>query len=176
METMTDAGDDTPVIYRWDLDKTYLLSEFESLREMMRIPFERAEDKIAAPGVAALIRGLRTAALGRGRGVRVYFLSASPPQIGRAIRRKLELDGILYDGIVFKDQLQRLFRRHDLRSREARERRGRVAGLEGVCDGRSPRVRPARDRDLVGRLIVTQRCGRHTHALPDLPAGGKRSQ
>jgi hypothetical protein len=99
-----------PVIFRWDLDKTYLLSEFESLREMMRIPFERAEDKVAAPGVAALIRGLRTTALGRGRGVRVYFLSASPPQIGRAIRRKLELDGILYDGIVFKDQLQRLFR------------------------------------------------------------------
>jgi hypothetical protein len=99
-----------PLVFRWDLDKTYLLSEFESLREMMRIPFERAEDKVAAPGVAALIRGLRTTALGRGRRVRVYFLSASPPQIGRAIRRKLELDGILYDGIVFKDQLQRIFR------------------------------------------------------------------
>ena len=86
------ALDQASVVYRWDLDKTYLLSEFESLREMMRIPFERPEDKVAAPGVAALIRGLRTAALGRGRGVRVYFLSASPPQIGRAIRRKLELD------------------------------------------------------------------------------------
>ena len=98
------------LVYRWDLDKTYLLSEFETLREMMRIPFERAEDKVAAPGVAALIRGLRTGALGQGRAVRVYFLSASPPQIGRAIRRKLELDGILPDGIVFKDQLQRLFR------------------------------------------------------------------
>lgn len=98
------------LVYRWDLDKTYLLSEFETLREMVRIPFERAEDKIAAPGVAALIRGLRTGALARGRSVRVYFLSASPPQIGRAIRRKLELDGILPDAIVFKDQLQRLFR------------------------------------------------------------------
>lgn len=107
---MSSARDEAPVVYRWDLDKTYLLSEFESLREMMRIPFERPEDKVAAPGVAALIRGLRTAALGRGRVVRVFFLSASPPQIGRAIRRKLELDGILHDGIVFKDQLQRLFR------------------------------------------------------------------
>lgn len=104
------SADRPPLIFRWDLDKTYLLSEFETLREMMRIPFERGEDKIAAPGVAALIRGLRTTALGRGDTVRVYFLSASPPQIGRAIRRKLELDGILYDGIVFKDQLQRLFR------------------------------------------------------------------
>jgi hypothetical protein len=98
------------LVYRWDLDKTYLLSEFETLREMVRIPFERGEDKIAAPGVAALIRGLRTGALSGGRSVRVYFLSASPPQIGRAIRRKLEIDGILPDGIVFKDQLQRLFR------------------------------------------------------------------
>lgn len=98
------------LVYRWDLDKTYLLSEFERLRDMMKIPFERPEDKIAAPGVAALIRALRTAALGRGHAVRVYFLSASPPQIGRAIRRKLELDGILYDGIVFKNQLERILR------------------------------------------------------------------
>lgn len=108
--SMSTASDEAPVVYRWDLDKTYLLSEFESLREMVRIPFERPEDKVAAPGVSALIRGLRTTALGRGRRVRVYFLSASPPQIGRAIRRKLELDGILYDGIVFKNQLQRLIR------------------------------------------------------------------
>jgi len=98
------------LVFRWDLDKTYLKSEFETLREMVRIPFEKAEDKIAAPGVAALIRGLRETALGRGRTVRVYFLSASPPQIGRAIKRKLELDGIVHDGIVFKDQLHRLMR------------------------------------------------------------------
>ena len=101
---------DPPLVCRWDLDKTYLKSEWETLREMVRIPFQKAEDKIAAPGVAALIRGLREAALSRGRSVRVYFISASPPQIGRAIRRKLELDGIVYDGIVFKDQLHRLMR------------------------------------------------------------------
>lgn len=98
------------LVYRWDLDKTYLLSEFERLRDMVKIPFEKPEDKVAAPGVAALIRGLREAALSRGRAVRVTFVSASPPQIGRAIRRKLELDGIVHDGIVFKDQLQRIFR------------------------------------------------------------------
>ena len=88
----------------------YLKSEFDTLREMVRIPFQKAEDKVAAPGVATLIRSLRESALSRGRTVRVYFVSASPPQIGRAIRRKLELDGILYDGIVFKNQLQRLMR------------------------------------------------------------------
>jgi hypothetical protein len=101
---------DARLVCRWDLDKTYLLSEFETLRELVRIPFERAEDKVAAPGVAALIRGIRETALSRGRSIRVYFVSASPPQIGRAIRRKLALDGIVYDGIVFKDQLHRLMR------------------------------------------------------------------
>jgi hypothetical protein len=98
------------LVFRWDLDKTYLKSEFETLRELVRIPFEKAEDKVAAPGVAALIRALRETSLTRGRSLRVYFVSASPPQIGRAIRRKLELDGIVYEHIVFKDQLRRIMR------------------------------------------------------------------
>jgi hypothetical protein len=99
-----------PVIYRWDLDKTYLKSDFESLSKMMRVPFERAEDKIDEPGVVALMRALRAGARAEGRRVLVYFVSASPPQIGRAIREKLALDGVEIDGIVFKDQLQHLVR------------------------------------------------------------------
>lgn len=99
-----------PVIYRWDIDKTYLKSEFGSLREMVRIGFEKAESKVAAPGVAALIRALRKTAERSEREVGVYFISASPPQIGKEIRKKLELDGIVHDGIVFKNQLQRLVR------------------------------------------------------------------
>jgi len=98
------------VVYRWDLDKTYLKSEFDRIRELVRIPFEKAEDKVAAPGVTALIRALRETALAHGREVRTYFVSASPPQIGRAIKKKLELDGVVYEGIVFKNQLQRLIR------------------------------------------------------------------
>ncbi len=98
------------VIYRWDLDKTYLKSDFESLRKMMRVPFERARDKIDEPGVVALIRALKAGALREQRAAFVYFISASPPQIGRAIREKLALDGIECDGIVFKDQLQHLVR------------------------------------------------------------------
>ncbi len=98
------------VIYRWDLDKTYLKSDFESLRKMVRMPFERAEDKVDEPGVVALIRALKTSAREEQRAAFVYFISASPPQIGRAIREKLALDGIDCDGIVFKDQLQHLVR------------------------------------------------------------------
>jgi hypothetical protein len=98
------------VVYRWDLDKTYLKSDFESLRKMMRVPFERAGDKVDEPGVVALIRALKTSARREQRAAFVYFISASPPQIGRAIREKLALDGIECDGIVFKDQLQHLVR------------------------------------------------------------------
>jgi len=105
-----DPAPPPPLIYRWDLDKTYLKSDFDSLRELVKIPFEKAEDKIAAPGVTALIRSLREAAERQGRDVYVQFISASPPQIGRAIREKLELDGVIYDDIIFKDQLNRLMR------------------------------------------------------------------
>jgi len=57
--------------------------------------------------VTTLIKGLlRT--LESCRPVAVYFLSASPPQIGAAIREKLDLDGIRYDGITFKDQMRHL--------------------------------------------------------------------
>ena len=98
------------IIFRWDLDKTYLKSAFESLRQLVRIPFEKPEDKVTVPGVVPLIRGLRAVATQAGREVRIYFISASPPQIARAIKEKLALDGIEYDGIVFKNQLQHLVR------------------------------------------------------------------
>ncbi len=99
-----------PVVFYWDLDKTYLKSEFETLRELVRIPFEKPEHKVAVPGVVPLIRGLRNVAFAAGRQVHIYFISASPPQIAKAIKEKLALDGIEYDGIVFKDQLHHLVR------------------------------------------------------------------
>jgi len=99
-----------PLLCRWDLDKTYLRSDFDTIRSLLRTAFEKAEDKIDVPGVAELIRGLKAAAKRRHRSALVYFVSASPPQIGRQIRRKLELDGVPYDGIVFKNQLAHLRR------------------------------------------------------------------
>src|SRR5438094_7129682 len=99
-----------PVVCRWDLDKTYLRSDFDSFRQLLRTAFERAEDKVDVPGVAELIKAIKKAAARHGRPALVYFISASPPQIGKAIRDKLALDGIAYDGIVFKDQLAHLKR------------------------------------------------------------------
>lgn len=98
------------VVQRWDLDKTYLVTDTDSLRGLLRIPFERASDKRALPGVSALSKELRRTAAERGCTTSVNFVTASPPQIGRAIREKLLLDGIEVDEIRFKDQMHHLVR------------------------------------------------------------------
>lgn len=102
--------EDRAVTYRWDLDKTYLRTEFESLRKMVRIPFEAGSDKVHLPGVPDLVRSLRRHAEATEERPYVFFLSASPPQIGDAIREKLAIDEIAYEGITFKDQLGHLVR------------------------------------------------------------------
>jgi hypothetical protein len=128
------------LLCRWDLDKTYLRSEFDSLRGLLRTAFERAEDKVEVPGVAELIRALKAAAERHGRSALVYFVSASPPQIGAAIRKKLALDGVPYDGIVFKDQLAHLKRGELRKLREhvgfklAELLRGRLAAAPGATE------------------------------------------
>jgi len=99
-----------PLLCRWDLDKTYLRSEFDTLRQLWRAARERGADKVEVPGVIEVLKGLRAAADRHGRPITMLFVSASPPQIGEAIRDKLRLDGVPYDGIVFKDQLQLLRR------------------------------------------------------------------
>ena len=104
-----------PLLCRWDLDKTYLRSDFDTIRSLLRTAFEKPEDKVDVPGVAELLKAIKAAADRRGRPALVYFVSASPPQIGSAIRKKLALDGVPYDGIVFKDQLAHI-RRGKLRN------------------------------------------------------------
>ncbi|HEY2775678.1 MAG TPA: hypothetical protein VGK20_16680 [Candidatus Binatia bacterium] len=99
-------------VQRWDLDKTYLDTDTESLRGLLRIPFERARDKRALPGVAALVKALRRSNTSRGMTTSVNFVTASPPQIGGAIREKLSLDGIEIDEIRFKNQMHHLLRGH----------------------------------------------------------------
>jgi hypothetical protein len=136
------AADRAAITFRWDLDKTYLRTQFESLRQMVKIPFEAGSDKVHLPGVPQLIQALRRCAWARAQRPFVYFLSASPPQIGHAIREKLELDGIEYDGIIFKDQLRNLVRG---RWRSVREHLGYKLGelLE------SRRLGPAARREVL---------------------------
>ena len=94
-------------IFFWDIDKTYLASDFDSLRGLISVPLELAIDKRNVLGTDILLRALR-----RGRNVSgqlsshpIYFVSASPPQLRTVLQRKMILDGVEYDGIAFKDQL-----------------------------------------------------------------------
>ncbi len=105
-------------VFVWDIDKTYLSTQFSSLKGMSRIPFEFAIDKQAIAGMPEVLRGLR-----RGPGpdyaaAPLYFVSASPPQIRGIVERKMLLDGVEYDGITFKDWAKTLFQLRPGRLRE----------------------------------------------------------
>lgn len=88
----------------WDLDRTYLRTEFESLRDLIRTALQKAKDKVAYPGASALMRELRSAAGGAKRPI--YFVSASPPQIRKVVHEKFALDRVEVDGVYFKDNMR----------------------------------------------------------------------
>ena len=93
------------VVYRWDLDKTYLRTEFDTVRDLLRTAFESASQKRTVPGAAALLRELRaTEPLG------IYIVSGSPAQLRRVLEAKLRLDGIRWDGFTLKPQLSNILR------------------------------------------------------------------
>jgi len=57
-------------VYRWDLDKTYLKTEFDTLKQLLRSALEGAEAKVAVPGASALLREILA-----GGGARICFIS-----------------------------------------------------------------------------------------------------
>jgi hypothetical protein len=91
--------------FRWDLDKTYLRTEFDSLGDLWRSALETASDKKAYPGATALLRALST-----GEGHRICIVSGSPTQMKTVLAAKLALDGIDYDEFVLKDNLRNILR------------------------------------------------------------------
>lgn len=93
-----------------DIDKTYLDTRFSQLRGLLKIPFELGIDKRSYPGMAALLRELRNGPGGREHRP-LFFISASPPQLRKAIERKMLIDGVEFDGITFKDPLRLVLRR-----------------------------------------------------------------
>lgn len=90
--------------FRWDLDKTYLRTEFDSLGDLVRSAIETASDKQAYPGATALLRALRA------DGHRICIVSGSPTQMKTVLAAKLKLDGIEYDEFVLKDNLRNILR------------------------------------------------------------------
>lgn len=92
-------------VFRWDLDKTYLRTEFDSIKDLLNAAFEEATDKRAYPGAAALLRSLRQTS-----DHRICIVSGSPSQMRTVLTAKLALDGIEFDEFVLKNNLHNLLR------------------------------------------------------------------
>jgi hypothetical protein len=90
-------------VYRWDLDKTYLKTEFDTFKQLVRSALEGAERKRAVPGAAALLRELRA-----GGRARICFISGSPRQMRRVLTKKLRLDGVEFDEFILKPNLRNM--------------------------------------------------------------------
>ncbi len=102
---MIELVDRHRLVYRWDLDKTYLRTEFDTVRDWVRTAFETARDKQTVPGAGALLREIRgTDPFG------IYIVSGSPEQLRRVLEAKLRLDGVRWDGLVLKPQLTNILR------------------------------------------------------------------
>jgi hypothetical protein len=90
--------------FRWDLDKTYLRTEFDSFSDLAKSAFETAADKQAYPGATALLRALRQ------DGHRICIVSGSPTQMRQVLAAKLALDGVTHDEFVLKNNLKNILR------------------------------------------------------------------
>lgn len=102
--------EDCSEIYVWDLDKTYLDTSLNSASDLWRTVFEKSIQKRNVPGTSTLVSCVKES-WERTRGdlpFPLYFITASPPQMENKIREKMELDGILPQGIFFKDNLRNL--------------------------------------------------------------------
>lgn len=95
---------ETTHIARWDLDKTYLRTEFDTVRDLVKTALERADEKRSHPGAAALLRELQSAR------VEVHILSGSPEQMRRRLTAKLQLDGIRFASLTLKPNLENLLK------------------------------------------------------------------
>ena len=93
------------IVYRWDLDMTYLRTEFDTLRDLIRTAFEPATRKRAYPGASTLLREIRAT-----DPAAIFILSGSPEQMRNVLEAKLRLDGIRWDGFTLKPSLRNLVR------------------------------------------------------------------
>ncbi len=104
-----------PYVARWDLDKTYLRTEFSTLRDLIKTAFERPEQKRTVPGASTLLREIAAT------GASVHILSGSPEQLRARLEEKLRLDGARWDTFTLKPNLRNVLR---LRFRAVRDQLG----------------------------------------------------
>lgn len=91
------------VVYRWDLDKTYLHTDFSSVRGLLQAAMESAHRRRSIPGMRALLRTLSQEAQGSGHPARVVVVSGSPTWLERRVRTIFDLHGVRIDRLVLKD-------------------------------------------------------------------------
>jgi hypothetical protein len=92
-------------VYRWDLDKTYLRTDFDTWRGLVRAAWEKAGAKVNVAGSAALMRELKARP-----GSRITVISGSPRQMRRTLEEKFRLDRVAFDELVLKPNMENLFR------------------------------------------------------------------
>ncbi|MFM2244621.1 MAG: hypothetical protein RL071_695 [Pseudomonadota bacterium] len=109
-------------VYRWDLDKTYLETDFHSLRGLLRSATEPARDKVTAPGAAAILRALSGVEENH-----IVIVSGSPTQLRPVLEEKLRLDGVRFDELILKDSLDKL-------------KRGQVRSIRGQLGYKLPQL------------------------------------
>ncbi|MBX3182566.1 MAG: hypothetical protein KIT72_19780 [Polyangiaceae bacterium] len=102
-------------VARWDLDKTYLRTEFDTARDLVKTALERPDQKRSVPGAAAVLREL-----GRS-GAFIHILSGSPRQMRARLEEKLRIDRVRWDLLTLKPNLSNLLR---LRLRAVRDQLG----------------------------------------------------
>jgi hypothetical protein len=131
-------------VARWDLDKTYLRTDFDTVRDLLRTAVERPDQKRTVPGAAALMRELGRA------GAEIHILSGSPEQLRSRLEQKLRLDGARWASLTLKPNLENILR---LRFRALRGQLGYKLPslLRRRCEMRVQRVPPAGDSP--GHLI-----------------------
>ncbi len=95
-------------IYRWDLDKTYLRTEFETIRGLVRAALQKPEEKVNVPGVVELLEELSRPT--DDGDVYLTFISGSPTQMRAKLERKFEIDGIEPDVFILKPTLKNLLK------------------------------------------------------------------
>jgi len=103
--TTPTTSDRRSLVYRWDLDKTYLRTEFDTVRDLLRTAFEGPHRKRTVPGAAALLREL-----GSTGPASIFILSGSPEQMRKVLEAKLRLDGVQWNSFTLKPSLRNLLR------------------------------------------------------------------
>ena len=119
-------------VYRWDLDKTYLDTDFTSVRRMVRIALETADQKRSIPGAAALLRELAQHRDEESPSW-IAVVSGSPEQMRGTLEEKLRLDGVRWDEFHLKPQWNNL-------------RRGRLRALRNQVGYKLPLLLRSRAR------------------------------